>query len=290
MNALRTMFLLVGLTGLLLAIGSLLGGTNGMTIMFVVSIITNLVSYWFSDRIVLSMYGAKQVTAQDAPELIRVLSGLAQKAKVPTPKLYVIDADIPNAFATGRNPNNAAIAVTTEILKALEAVELEAVLAHELAHIKNRDTLIGTVVAIIAGVITMVAHILQWSILLLSAGKNNEKAVPSKLTTMAEIAVMILVAPLAATFIQFGISRAREFKADETGSLITGNPLALARALRKIEESARHHIMPEASPTSSHMFIVNPFSGTGNWLMNLFSTHPETEQRIEYLIQLSNRK
>lgn len=289
MNAMRTMFLLAGLTGLLLAIGSLLGGSKGMTIMFVVSIVTNFVSYWFSDRIVLSMYGAKEVTPQDAPELIRMLSGLAQKAKISTPKLYIINADIPNAFATGRNPGNAAVAVTTGIIKVLEPEELEAVFSHELAHIKNRDTLIGTVVATIAGVITMVAHIMQWAILL-GAGKSSEKGEHSLIATIAEIIVMILLAPLAATLIQFGISRAREFKADETGSLISGNPLALARALEKIENLAKNTVMPEATPASSHMFIVNPFSDTNNWLMRLFSTHPDTDQRIEYLVQIANKK
>lgn len=289
MNAMRTMFLLAGLTGLLLAIGSLLGGSKGMTIMFVVSIVTNFVSYWFSDRIVLSMYGAKEVTPQSAPELIRMLSGLAQKAKISTPKLYIIDADIPNAFATGRNPSNAAVAVTTGIIKVLEPEELEAVFSHELAHIKNRDTLIGTVVATIAGVITMVANIMQWAILL-GAGKSSEKGEYSPIATITEIIVMVLLAPLAATLIQFGISRAREFKADETGSLLSGNPLALARALEKIEKRAKNTVMPEATPASSHMFIVNPFSDTNNWLMRLFSTHPDTEQRIEYLVQIANKK
>lgn len=289
MNAMRTMFLLAGLTGLLLAIGSLLGGSKGMTIMFVVSIVTNFVSYWFSDRIVLSMYGAKEVTSQNAPELIRMLSGLAQKAKMSTPKLYIIDADIPNAFATGRNPSNAAVAVTTGIIKVLEPEELEAVFSHELAHIKNRDTLIGTVVATIAGVITMVANIMQWAILL-GAGKSSEKGEHSPIATITEIIIMILLAPLAATLIQFGISRAREFKADETGSLISGNPLALARALQKIEKLAKNTVMPEATPASSHMFIVNPFSDTNNWLMRLFSTHPDTGQRIEYLVQIANKK
>ncbi|GBG54942.1 protease HtpX homolog [Sporomusaceae bacterium FL31] len=289
MNAMRTMFLLAGLTGLLLAIGSLLGGSKGMTIMFVVSIVTNFVSYWFSDRIVLSMYGAKEVTPQNAPELIRMLSGLAQKAKISTPKLYIIDADIPNAFATGRNPSNAAVAVTTGIIKVLEPEELEAVFSHELAHIKNRDTLIGTVVATIAGVITMVANIMQWAILL-GAGKSSEKGEYSPIATITEIIVMVLLAPLAATLIQFGISRAREFKADETGSLLSGNPLALARALQKIEKLAKNTVMPEATPASSHMFIVNPFSDTNNWLMRLFSTHPDTEQRIEYLVQIANKK
>ena len=289
MNAMRTMFLLAGLTGLLLAIGSLLGGSKGMTIMFVVSIVTNFVSYWFSDRIVLSMYGAKEVTPQSAPDLIRMLSGLAQKAKISTPKLYIIDADIPNAFATGRNPSNAAVAVTTGIIKVLEPEELEAVFSHELAHIKNRDTLIGTVVATIAGVITMVANIMQWAILL-GAGKSSEKGEYSPIATITEIIVMVLLAPLAATLIQFGISRAREFKADETGSLLSGNPLALARALEKIEKLAKNTVMPEATPASSHMFIVNPFSDTNNWLMRLFSTHPDTEQRIEYLVQIANKK
>ncbi|MEG6584105.1 zinc metalloprotease HtpX [Dendrosporobacter sp. 1207_IL3150] len=287
MNSMRTMLLLTGLTGLLLALGGLLGGTTGMTIMLVVSIVTNFVSYWYSDKIVLSMYGAKLVTSQDSPELIRLVSALAQKAKIAIPKVYLTDADAPNAFATGRNPENAAVVLTKGIINVLDSQELEAVLAHELAHIKNRDTLISTIVATVAGVITMVANIIQW-VVLLGFGKINQNE-DNRFASTAEVIVMVLLAPLAATLIQFGISRAREFKADETGSQISGNPSALASALEKIERHAMDRVMPEATPATSHMFIVNPFSGKGNWVMNLFSTHPETRRRVEVLKQLAKK-
>ena len=287
MNTVRTTALLVALTGLLLAVGAFLGGTVGMTIMFVISLVMNFASYWFSDKIVLSMYGAREVTPQDASDLIRMVSGLAQKAKLPMPKVYIIDTDVPNAFATGRNPEHAAVAVTTGIIRTLKYEELESVIAHELAHIKNNDTLVSTVVATIAGVITMVASMAQW-IAFLGFGRNDNDT-GNAIGNVIGVVFLALLAPLAATFIQLGISRTREFIADEIGGVISGNPLALASALEKIEQHARNKVLLEATPATSHMFIINPFSGTSSWLRNLFSTHPATSDRVARLIEFSKR-
>ncbi|SDF26298.1 zinc metalloprotease HtpX [Sporolituus thermophilus] len=286
MNSLKTTILLAALTGLLLAVGSFFGGTKGMTVMFVVSILMNFFSYWYSDKIVLSMYGAREVTHQEAPDLIRMVSALAQKAKIPMPKVYIIDTDVPNAFATGRDPEHGAVAVTTGIMRALNYEELEGVIAHELAHIKNRDTLISTVVATIAGVITMIANIAQWTAFLGFGRSNDEEG--NGIAGIVEFIFLVVLAPLAATLIQLGISRSREYQADETGALVSGNPLALASALQKIEYYAQHRIMPEATPATSHLFIVNPFSG-GDWLVSLFSTHPTTAQRVARLQELAKR-
>lgn len=282
-NTLKTTVLLAALTGLLLAVGNFIGGTKGMTIMFVISILMNFASFWFSDKVVLSMYGAREVTPQDAPDLIRMVSSLAQKAKLPMPRVYIINTDVPNAFATGRDPEHAAVAVTTGIMRALNFEELEGVVAHELAHVKNRDTLISTVVASIAGVITMIAHMAQWAAIF---GRNDDEE--NGVGGIIEFVFLVVLAPLAATIIQLGISRSREFQADETGgAAISGNPLALASALEKIEYYAHHQVMPEATPATSHMFIVNPLSGAGSWLMSLFSTHPSTEARAARLRELA---
>lgn len=287
MNTVRTTALLVALTGILLAVGSFFGGTVGMTIMFVTSLIMNFVSYWFSDKIVLSMYGAKEVAPKDAADLIRMVSGLVQKAKLPMPKVYIIDTDVPNAFATGRNPEHAAVAVTTGIIRALKYEELEGVIAHELAHIKNRDTLVSTVAATIAGVITMIASMAQWTAFL-GFGRNDDET-GNAVGSIVEFVFLVVLAPFAATFIQLGISRTREFTADEAGGGISGNPLALASALEKIEQYAQNKVLLEATPATSHMFIISPFIGKSSWLRNLFSTHPATSERIARLIELSKR-
>lgn len=284
MNSLKTTVLLAALTGLLMAVGSLFGGAKGMTFMFVVSILMNFGSYWFSDKIVLKMYGAREVTPADAPDLIRMVSGLAQRAKLPMPKVYIMETEVPNAFATGRNPEHSAVAVTTGIMRTLNYEELEGVLAHELAHIKNRDTLISTVVASVAGIITMIANIAQWAAIF---GRSDDDE--GGIGGIVEFVFLIVLAPLAATLIQLGISRSREFQADETGGLMAGNPTALASALRKIDYYARHGALPEATPATSHMFIINPFSGAGSWVTNLFSTHPSTEQRAARLEELARK-
>ena len=261
MNTLKTTVLLAALTGLLMAVGAFFGGTKGMTIMFVISLLMNFFSYWYSDKIVLKMYGAREVGPADAPDLIRMISNLARKANLPMPKVYIVDTEVPNAFATGRNPEHAAVAATTGIMRALTYEELEGVMAHELAHVKNRDTLISTVVASIAGVITMIANIAQWSAIF-GLGRSDDEE--GGIGGIVEFVFLVVLAPLAATLIQLGISRSREFLADETGGSIAGNPLALATALQKIEYYAKHQSMPEATPATSHMFIINPLAGTGS--------------------------
>ena len=287
MSTLKTTVLLAALTGLLLAVGAFFGGTKGMTIMFVISLLMNFVSYWYSDKIVLNMYGAREVGPAEAPDLIRMVSNLARKANLPMPKVYIIDTDVPNAFATGRNPEHAAVAATTGIMRALAYEELEGVMAHELAHVKNRDTLISTVVASIAGVITMIANIAQWSAIF-GFGRNDDEE-GGGVAGIIEFLFLVVLAPLAATLIQLGISRSREYLADETGGAVAGNPLALASALQKIEYYAKHRVMPEATPATSHMFIVNPLTGAGSWLMSLFSTHPSTEARVARLQEQAKR-
>jgi heat shock protein HtpX len=276
------------LTGLLLAVGNFFGGTKGMTIMFVISIIMNFASYWFSDKMVLSMYGAREVTPQEAPDLIRMVSGLAQKAKLPMPKVYIIDTDVPNAFATGRDPEHAAVAVTLGIMRTINYDELEGVVAHELAHVKNRDTLISTVVASIAGVITMIAHMAQWAAIFGGMGRNSDEE-DNGIGGIVEFVFLVILAPLAATLIQLGISRSREYLADETGGVVSGKPLALASALEKIEYYAKHSVIPDATPATSHLFIINPLSGKGDFIMSLFSTHPSTADRAARLRELAKR-
>ncbi|SMC56345.1 zinc metalloprotease HtpX [Sporomusa malonica] len=280
MNTLKTTILLAALTGLLVAVGAFFGGTKGMTFMFVISILMNFGSYWFSDKIVLKMYGAQEVTPQDAPDLIRMVSNLAQKAKMPMPKVYIINTEVPNAFATGRDPEHGVVAVTTGIMRALNYEELEGVVAHELAHIKNRDTLISTIVASVAGVITMIANIAQWSAFLGFGRSDDEEG---GIGGIVEFIFLVVLAPLAATLIQLGVSRSREYLADQTGGTVSGNPLALASALKKIEYYAKHQVMPEATPATSHLFIVNPFSGAGGMIVSLFSTHPATADRVAKL-------
>ncbi|HMM21395.1 MAG TPA: zinc metalloprotease HtpX [Selenomonadales bacterium] len=286
MNSLKTTLLLATMTGLLLAVGAMFGGTRGMSFMLVISILMNFVSYWYSDKIVLSMYGAREVTPQQAPDLIRMVSGLAQKAKLPMPKVYIVDTDVPNAFATGRDPEHAAVAVTTGIMRALNYEELEGVVAHELSHVRNRDTLISTIVATLAGVITMIAHMAQYAAIF-GFGRGNSD--DDNGGGIFGFIFMIVLAPIAATLIQLGISRSREFQADETGGRMSGNPLALASALQKIEHYAKHRVMPEATPATSHLFIVNPFAGAGSWIAGLFTTHPSTADRVARLKELAGR-
>ena len=285
MNTLKTTILLAALTGLLMAVGGLFAGKTGVTFMLMVSLAMNFASYWFSDKIVLRMYNAREVTPQQAPDLIRMVSHLAQRANMPMPRVYIIDTDTPNAFATGRNPENGVVAVTTGIMRALTFEELEGVVAHELAHIKNRDTFISTVVASIAGVITWIANIAQWSAIFGMGRSDDEESNGGIIGTL----FMIILAPLAATLIQLGISRSREYQADATGAAICGKPMALANALLKIESFAKRQVMAEATPATSHMFIINPFAGAGSWLTSLFSTHPATAQRVARLQELSKR-
>jgi heat shock protein HtpX len=286
MKHIKTVVLLAALTGLLLAIGNLFGGKQGMTIMLFVSLAMNFGSYWFSDKIVLHMYGAREVTQQEAPELYRIVVNLAKKANLPMPKVYIMDTDVPNAFATGRDPEHAAVAATTGILRALTYEELEGVMAHELSHVKNRDTLISTIAATIAGVITWIATMARWGAIFGGIGRSNDDE--GGLPALVEFLLLAIVAPIAATLIQFSISRSREFIADESGGSLSGNPLALARALEKIEYYAQHQVMPDATPATAHMFIVNPLKSV-SWITGLFSTHPATIQRVARLQELAKR-
>ena len=284
MNNLKLVVLLALLTGLLITAGKAFGGTGGMMLMFVVSMGINFFSYWYSDKIVLKMYGAREVDIHTAPELVGMVANLARRAGMPMPRVYIIDTDAPNAFATGRDPEHAAVAVTSSLMRALTPQELEGVMAHELAHVKNRDTLISTLVASLAGAISMLANMAQWAAIF-GAGRGNDEEDGGG--GLIGSLFMIILAPMAAMLIQMGISRSREFLADETGAKMAGNPLALASALRKIEHYAMHRTMPQATPATSHMFIVNPFAGSGTWMLSLFSTHPPTDARVQKLQALA---
>lgn len=285
MNTLKTTVLLAALTGLLIAAGSFFGGTRGMTLMFIVSMLMNFFSYWYSDKIVLKMYGAREVDARTAPQLVGLVANLAQKDNLPMPKVYIIDSDAPNAFATGRNPENAAVAVTTSLMRGLTEAELEGVMAHELSHVKHRDTLISTMVSSLAGAITMLAHMAQWAAIF-GVGRGNDDEDGGGGGIIGYL-FMIILAPLAAAVIQFAISRSREYMADESAGRLTGQPMALASALKKLEYFAENRVMPEATPATSHMFIINPFAGAGSWMTSMFSTHPSTEARIQKLQELA---
>lgn len=275
MNGLKTMALMVTLTLLLVFVGAALGGRNGMTIALIFAFGMNFITYWFSDKIVLKMYRAQQVSEAEAPELFGIVRRLAQKAELPMPKAYVMEQDQPNAFATGRNPKHGAVAVTTGIIKILSREELEGVIAHELAHIKNRDILVGTIAATIAGAISYLAQMAQWAMIF--GGRSDEEGRGGN--PIATI-VMMIVGPIAAMVVQMAISRSREYGADAGGARITGNPLYLANALKKLH-MATQKVPMNANPATSHMFIVSPLSGGG--ILKLFSTHPPIEKRIERL-------
>jgi heat shock protein HtpX len=269
-------FLLMGLlTVLLVFVGGFLGGQNGMYIAFAFALLMNFGSYWFSDKIVLRMYGASEVQQGDNPSLYQTVDELRQRAGLPMPRVYVIPSEQPNAFATGRDPNHAAVAVSQGILRLLSKDELRGVIGHELAHIKHRDILIGTIAATVAGAISMLANMAQWAFIFGGRGSDDREG-----GHPAAGLVMMIVAPIAAMMIQMAISRSREFLADEGGAQIAGNPLSLAGALRRLD-SAVQRIPMEASPATAHMFIVSPLTGGG--LMKLFSTHPPMEERIARL-------
>lgn len=274
-NNIKTTFLLVLLTLIFVWAGAAFGGRQGMTMAFMFAIIMNLFAYWFSDKIVLRMYGAREVTETEAPELYGIVRRLSQKAQIPMPKIYMIAGDQPNAFATGRNPEHAAVAVTAGIMRLLSNEELAGVIGHELSHVRNRDILISTIAATIAGAISYIAHMAGWAAIF-GGSRDNDREGGSP---MAAIAMMI-VGPIAALIVQMAISRSREYLADEGGARLTGNPHFLSEALRKLN-FASQRIPMDASPATSHMFIVNPLSGGG--LLKLFSTHPPIEERIARL-------
>ena len=275
-NSIKTALLLGALTGLIMVIGRLLGGQQGMVIAFFFAIIMNLGSYWFSDKIVLRIYRASPVSEAEAPELHRMVRQLSQQAGLPMPKVCIIPSESPNAFATGRNPQHAVVAVTEGLLRLLNENELRGVLGHELAHVKHRDILIGSVAATLAGAIMMVAHMAQWTALFGGFGGRDDEDGGG---IIGVIAVAIL-APIAATLIQMAISRSREYAADAGGASYAGTPYGLASALQKIASASRQ-IPMKAEPATAHMFIMNPLSGKS--MMNLFSTHPPVEERIRRL-------
>lgn len=276
MNTMKTVLLMTLLTVLLVAIGRLVGGQSGMFIAFLLAVVMNFGSYWFSDKVVLRMYNAQEVSQADHPQLVGMVGDLAQRAGLPAPRVYLIPGDQPNAFATGRNPDHAAVAVTEGILRSLSADELRGVLGHELAHVKHRDILVGTIAATFAGAISMIANMAQWAMIFGGGRQSSDEEGGNPLTGL----IMIIVAPIAALMIQMAISRSREYLADEGGAQITGNPLSLAKALRTLSRKAEE-IPMQASPATAHMFIVSPLSGGG--LLSLFSTHPPMEERIARL-------
>jgi heat shock protein HtpX len=277
-NTIKTVLLLGALTGLLVVMGQALGGTQGAILGFGLAIVMNVGSYWFSDRIALSMAGAREVTRDEAPDLYAIVDPIAQQADLPMPKVAVVDSPSPNAFATGRDPNHAVVAVTTGIMQVLDRRELHAVLAHEMGHVKNRDILVSAVAATIAGAITMIANMLQWTAMF--GGRRDGEGGVNPIAALA----MIIVAPLAALLIQMAISRSRELGADQTGARLIGDPLALASALEKLEAWSQR-IPMNVNPAAAHMFIVNPLHGQS--LASLFSTHPPIQERVRRLREMA---
>ena len=275
-NTLKTTLLLGLLTGLILWFGAFLGGSQGLVIAFVLAAIMNLGSYWFSDKIVLAMYGAKPVTMNEAPDLYRVVHDLATRAGMPMPKLYVIPTDAANAFATGRNAEHAAVAVTEGILRLMTWDELEGVLAHELSHVRNHDILISSIAATLAGVIMMSANMVRWAAIFGGFSRDEREEGGG----LIGLLMMSILAPLAAMVIQLAISRSREYQADASGAQLLHSGESLARALEKLEYASQR-IPMEASPQTAHLFIVNPLSGRS--FANLFSTHPPIDERIRRL-------
>lgn len=275
-NTVKTALLLGALTGLLMLIGGYFGGNQGVIIAFLFAVAMNFGSYWFSDKFVLRMYSAREVSESDAPEIYAVVRNLALKATLPLPRVYIIPGDTPNAFATGRDENHAVVAVTEGILRILNREELEGVLAHELTHIKNKDMLVGSIAATLAGAIVMLAHMAQWAAIFGGSRHDDSEEGSSTISLIA----MAILAPIAASIIQMAISRSREYLADAGGAKISGKPYSLASALEKLSR-ASEMIPLNANPSTAHLFIVNPL--TGRSFMNLFSTHPPIEERIARL-------
>ncbi len=282
MNALRTTFLMALLTVLLVMAGGAIGGRSGMTFALVMAGVMNFVSYWFSDKIVLAMYGAQEATEAEYPEFFGLVRQLAIQAAIPMPRVYIISSETPNAFATGRNPEHAAVAATSGILRILTRDELMGVMAHELSHVKHRDILISSIAATIAGAVTYLAHMAQWAAFF-GGGRDSDDEGGGVFGML----IMAIVAPIAAMLIQMAISRAREYEADKGGAQVTGNPLYLANALKKLQ-MANQQIPMQANAATAHMFIVNPLTGGG--LMSLFSTHPPLEERVRRLEEMAYGK
>lgn len=276
MNTIRTTLLLGALTGLLMLIGGYFGGKSGVVIAFLFAMVMNFGSYWFSDKIVLRMYKAQEISESQAPELYGIVKNLALRGNLPMPRVYVIPENTPNAFATGRDENHAVVAVTEGITRILNRDELEGVIGHELTHIKNKDMLIGSIAATLAGAIVMLANMAQWAAIFGGVSRDDDEGGGG----LIGLILMAILAPIAATVIQMAISRSREFLADAGGAKISGKPYGLAGALEKLQR-ASEAIPMDANPSTAHMFIVNPL--TGGSLMSLFSTHPPLEERIARL-------
>jgi heat shock protein HtpX len=279
MNYMKTTLLLGILTALLVLFGQFIGGSHGAMTFLVIAAIMNFVTYWFSDKIVLMMYRAKQVDQQAAPRLHAIVQRLAEKANLPMPKMYIVENPTPNAFATGRNPSHASVAATTGILSILTDDELEGVMAHELSHVQNRDILISSIAATIAGAITMIANVVQWGAMFGGGSRDDDDR-----GNMVVAILMAVLAPIAAMIIQMAISRSREYAADYAGARLCKKPLALASALGRLDNTIKAIPMQGGSPSTAHLFIVNPFRGG---FAGLFSTHPPMEERIRRLEQLS---
>jgi len=280
MNGFRTTILLAALTALVVWIGQMFGGANGAVIALVFAGAMNFFSYWFSDKIVLKMYGAQEISANEDPELYGIVRDLTARAGLPMPKVYIIPEETPNAFATGRNPEHAAVAVTQGIRRILNKRELAGVLGHELSHVKHRDILISSIAATLAGAISYLAYMAQWAAIFGGGSRDREEGG----SNIFSLLFMMIVAPLAATLIQMAVSRSREYMADEGGAKVSADPLALASALRKLEMGAQNiplQVSDATANSTAHMFIVNPLTGAG--LAKLFSTHPPIEERIARL-------
>lgn len=282
MNTLKTAFLMALMMVLFLFVGGLLGGERGMVMAFLFSLVMNFGSYWFSDKIVLTMYRAQQVNEQEFPQLFRIVRNLVGKAGLPMPKVYVMQNPSPNAFATGRNPEHAAVAVTTGILNLLDEDELSGVIGHELAHVRHRDILIGTIAATLVGTITFIARMAGWA-LMFGGGRDNRDRDGEGIGSL----FLLILSPIVAMLIQLAISRSREYLADEGGSEISGKPLSLASALNKLNAVNERMPMLNAETSSAHLFIVNPLSGKS--FMKMFSTHPPIEERIRRLQAIASR-
>jgi heat shock protein HtpX len=282
-NIFKTALLLAVLTAMLVLFGGAIGGQQGMVVAFFFALVMNFASYWFSDKIVLAMYRAQPISEAQAPRVYAIVRRLALRAQIPLPPVYMIPTDTPNAFATGRSPEHAAVAVTEGIMRILSDDELEGVLAHELAHVKNRDVLISTIAATLAGAITMLAHMAQWSAMFGGGrGDDDERG-----GNPFGLILMAVLAPIAAMLVQCAVSRAREYQADATGARLAGRPWGLAGALEKLEMAQQVAPM-DANPATAHLFIVNPLSGRS--LMNLFSTHPPMEERIARLRAMASAR
>jgi len=279
MNYVKTTLLLVLLAALFIWVGGLIGGRNGMITAFIFAMIINFASYWFSDKLVLAMYGAKKLDESTSPEIYEIVKELAKKDNIPVPRVYLAPIDVPNAFATGRNPKNGVVCVTRGIVNSLNREELKGVIAHEMSHIKHRDTLIMTVVAAVASAIMMLANMARWAAIF--GGSRDDR---NRSGGVLGLIVVTIVAPLAAMLIQLAISRSREYSADESGAKLSGSANGLAAALRKLDQAASRYQF-NAAPQTAHLFIVNPIRG--NFMADLFRTHPSTDRRIERLREIT---